>query len=239
MERFLYEVRPMRPIIIPGKQGVKKPFTALLTIDEVRDYMKYGPVFRKYAEYGKEMVRVTGENINLLHRAPESNTPAKKISVADVLPAETKVNVEQAEPKKFNVEESTAPVVEDSSIEEINSNAVEEPVADDSPVDTNDGKEIIDSKEEVEAVEEPTETTDVDQESDTLSESPLEEVEGTDEEVVESTESEEQVEDSTDEASEEVRDANDNKQHNNYNGKKKHKNNYYNNNVNVQISKQQ
>ena len=44
-ERFLYEVRPLRPIMIPGQPGKKKPFVALLTKEEVKTYMAYGPVY--------------------------------------------------------------------------------------------------------------------------------------------------------------------------------------------------
>ena len=52
-ERFLYEVRPNRPIHIPGQSGIKKPFVSLLTLDEVREYINKEKEFVNYDWYYK------------------------------------------------------------------------------------------------------------------------------------------------------------------------------------------
>ena len=135
MERFLYEVRPNRPIHIPGQSGIKKPFVSLLTLDEVREYMKYGPVYRKYADPNKEMVRVTGENMNKLHSAADDKPVGGAVSVAEILDKiaekEAPVIKEVVEAEPEPVEETVEEVTEEPVVEEP---AVEEPVVEEKPV---------------------------------------------------------------------------------------------------------
>ena len=111
-KRFLYEVRPIRPIHIPGKVGGRKIFTALLNIDEVKQYMQYGPVYRKFADPNKEMVLVTGANISNLHRDVDdiSNKPIKSTSTINTN------KVEESELKKSKEEESTTVSSEEDTI---------------------------------------------------------------------------------------------------------------------------
>lgn len=122
-ERFLYEVKPIRPTAMPSKQKTKKPFVALLTKEEVKEYMQFGAVYRKYTDPNKEMVRVTGLNIDSLHHTmPEDGKPNKPVS--DIIPLEKEIvepvkvelpKEEEDVTKKSNVEESTTPVVNEVS----------------------------------------------------------------------------------------------------------------------------
>ena len=161
-ERFLYEIKPVRPISLPGKPKMKHATCALLTKEEVMEYMKYGAIYRKYADPNMPPVRVTGENIHTLHKDPTviPNKPAK--AVADIFPTEivepAKVEEEVVEgpvvdiveePKKENEEEST--MTEESAVESSDDQeevVTEEPVVDDAPVETNDGEDVVEVEEE-------------------------------------------------------------------------------------------
>ena len=234
-ERFLYEVKPLRPIRKMGQKEMRRPFVALLTIDEVKEYMQYGPVYRKYADINKGMVKVTGENLSKLHRDPEDEVKVSKVAVADLIPNDNKVEI--AEPKKSIVEESieATPVVDEPSTENNEIIAESEPAVNDNLEKTNDGEDIVEVEEEVanettvdatvvEATTEPEQSEEV--EAETIEEN----TETADEATVteEATESEEQteaedvdvVEDSVDDES-----ANNQNKQNNYNKNKKHKNN--------------
>ena len=57
-ERYLYEIRPVRPISIPGKPKMRQSTCALLTKEEVLEYMKYGAIYRKYADPNMAPVKV-------------------------------------------------------------------------------------------------------------------------------------------------------------------------------------
>jgi len=241
-ERFLYEVRPLRIICIPGQERSKKPFVALLTKQEVKTYMTYGPVYRKYADPNKEMVRVTGENLDRLHHTmPENGKPNKPVS--DIIPIkaveknepvvetpapvveEKKVEepkvIEEEELKKSNVEESTTPQneveasTEDIVTEEEVVEVVEEPVAQEETNDGADDEVIV----EDEAVAD--ENIDVDETDDEQvnTEETTEEVES-EEETVEDTV--EEAEEATTEESTQKNTHNNNNVQFNSNKKKKH-----------------
>ena len=212
-ERFLYEVRPMRPIHIPGQERSKKPFVALLTKEEVKEYMQYGPVYRKYADPNKEMVRVTGSNIDSLHHTmPEDGKPNRPVS--DIIPLEKAVEPvkvelpkEEEEPKKSNVEESTTPVVEEvetvsmakedinetveTTVEETSTEDIvtedvvneEEP---DAQEDTNDSADVEESEKEEVVDEETSNTTEATVEDEVVEET-TEEESSNDEETTETS----------------------------------------------------
>ena len=182
-KRFLYEVRPARPIYIPGKIGGRKVFTALLTIEEVKTYMQYGPVYRKYADPNKGLVLVTGENIYKLHRdinevdKPLNNKPVSELIKPAITEETTKV--EESVSKKLKGEESTTVVeaVEEASVNEVVSKVEEstedkvvtetENVVDTTPdivTEANDGGDIEEPVSELneepegeETISEPTE----------------------------------------------------------------------------------
>lgn len=67
MDRFRYQVTPFSPIrdLIPG-QSINRPFTTDLTKEEVFICMKHGPVYRAF--HNQPLIKVTGENIDKLHR---------------------------------------------------------------------------------------------------------------------------------------------------------------------------
>lgn len=64
-ERYLYEVRPRRPVNIPGQRATMTRRTLQLTKDEVKEYMKNGPVYRKSTK--GEIIQVTGGTLEKLH----------------------------------------------------------------------------------------------------------------------------------------------------------------------------
>ena len=65
-KKFLYEIRPVRIIRIPGRQPIRHACSMLLTKEEVLNYMEFGAVYRKPSN-AIEPIRVTGENIDKLH----------------------------------------------------------------------------------------------------------------------------------------------------------------------------
>ena len=69
-ERFLYEIRPIKPIkdLIPGK-GIKAPCSMQLNKEEALHCMKYGSVYRNFSDSGMNPIRVTGSTIDRLHNA--------------------------------------------------------------------------------------------------------------------------------------------------------------------------
>ena len=67
-ERFLYEIRPVRPVSINGRM-TRVPTSINLTKNEVMKYLAYGAVYRRFG--ATELVKVTGANLNKLHRAKD------------------------------------------------------------------------------------------------------------------------------------------------------------------------
>lgn len=64
-ERYLYEVRPRKPVRIPGQRATMTRRSVLLTKEEVKEYMKNGPVYRKSAKGA--LIQVTGGTLEKLH----------------------------------------------------------------------------------------------------------------------------------------------------------------------------
>ena len=139
--RYLYEVKPLRPVPFGGR-SVRVPASMLLTKDEVMYFMGYGPVYRKFVDTDiLEPVKVTGENIDSLHcdypktatkkeynapvieevAMPEENVVEKNViedSVAEdavevSAPVEEKEVVEEVIPNEEPEEVVAAPVEED------------------------------------------------------------------------------------------------------------------------------
>lgn len=81
-ERYLYEVRPRKPVRIPGQRATLARRSLQLTKEEVKEYLKSGPVYRKSVK--GELIQVTGGTLEKLHaqfgswnvetRAPTSQT---------------------------------------------------------------------------------------------------------------------------------------------------------------------
>lgn len=66
-ERYLYEVRPTKPTVFAGK-SIYKACSILLTKDEVKFFLQFGPVYRKFANTSLAPIKVDN-NIDILHRA--------------------------------------------------------------------------------------------------------------------------------------------------------------------------
>ena len=161
MDRFRYQVTPYRPInnLIPG-QSLRKPFSSDLTKEEVMKCMKCGPVFRLFP--GQSPIRVTGSNLDELHRntfekTSENGKPIIATVTIEKLPVQEKPVVEEpkTEPSTESVSEEIDEVKEEEVVEEVNNDIVEETV-----------EEVIPEEEVVsETVEEVTENEVITEES--------------------------------------------------------------------------
>lgn len=158
MKKYLYEVRPNRPVVNKQGRTTRCPFSDLLTKEDVMGYMKSANIWRRFPD---GVVRVTGQNLDLLHRESMNNNYEENLSNSEV-----KVTV--VEPKE---EEEVIPV---ETVEEVadTKEVVEEPEVE-TPVE--------EAKEEV-----PTETVEDVAENKEVVEDPKEEVIPT--ETVETTE---------------------------------------------------
>ena len=86
-ERFLYEIRPVRPIIINGRR-TRRACSLNLTKDEVKEYLASANVYRRFG--GTDVVKVTGANLDQLHISKEArgniNPDAGKANLGDKAP---------------------------------------------------------------------------------------------------------------------------------------------------------
>ena len=86
-ERFLYEIRPVRPIIINGRR-TRRACSLNLTKDEVKEYLASANVYRRFG--GTDVVKVTGANLDQLHVSKEArgniNPDAGKTNLGDKAP---------------------------------------------------------------------------------------------------------------------------------------------------------
>lgn|SRR5574344_2437708 len=121
-EKYLYEVRPIRAKMF-GSTMIVRGCSIQLTKDEVLDFMKSGPVFRKFA--GKKEVRVSGDNLDQLHQAEYIN-PTDTVSIPTEEPKSTNeeiADVKEITPAEDKVESlvETKNSIEEVSIEASNS----------------------------------------------------------------------------------------------------------------------
>lgn len=91
-KKYLYEIRPKRPIPVPGDIPIRTRRSILLTKEEVMMFMQYGAVYRKYPT---EDVLVTGENLDQLHRDPHEQ--AEKLQEVQPDPVEKPTSEEAQE----------------------------------------------------------------------------------------------------------------------------------------------
>lgn len=146
-ERFLYEIRPIKPIkdLIPGK-GIKAPCSMQLTKEEALHCMKYGSVYRNFSDSGMNPIRVTGSTIDRLHNA-------KFISEDEWMKKIGKEIVSEQQEETTTVEETpveevpvvTEEIVEENTVEE--TPAVEE-VAEEETTETEDAQDFLPTEEE-------------------------------------------------------------------------------------------
>ena len=115
--KYRYEIHPRIPIRKLFNKVIAKDTTMELTIEEVRECLKFGPVYRRFD--AANVIRVTVDNIEDLHRE-FFKKPAVPVAPK---PVEAAPAVEE---KK--VEEAVAPVVEETPV-------VEEKVEESAPVE--------------------------------------------------------------------------------------------------------
>lgn len=153
-DRFLYEIHPVRPFTTKDGKLIKKACSILLTKEEVKEYIKLCPIYRKVSGATNKMVRVTLANLDDLHTPTGTavvNTPVVEEKKEEVISApvepekieapvtepakEESTPVEEAPVESEKVEESTeveaTPVEEDQnteveSVEEVSEDATEE-----------------------------------------------------------------------------------------------------------------
>ena len=135
-ERFLYEIRPIKPIkdLIPGK-GIKAPCSMQLTKEEALHCMKYGSVYRNFSDSGMNPIRVTGSTIDRLHNV-------KFISEDEWMKKIGKKIVSEQQEEESTIEETPVeeiPVtIEENTIVEETPVVVEEVVAEETTEDAQD-----------------------------------------------------------------------------------------------------
>lgn len=154
--RFLYSVYPKKPIkgLLPNGRSVNGPKSLQLTKEEAISCMKFGTVYRRYADNRNE--RVTTINIDRLHNDTfiTEEEWKKKENV--------KETVQQVEEVKETVAEKEKPV---EPVKEVKSEPVVESVEESKTEDTEDTEEVtenenMDNSEEVEEVVEEENETD-------------------------------------------------------------------------------
>lgn len=142
-ERFLYEIRPIKPIkdLIPGK-GIKAPCSMQLTKEEALHCMKYGSVYRNFSDSGMNPIRVTGSTIDRLHNA-------KFISEDEWMKKIGKEIVSEQQEETTTVEETPVEEVPVATEEVVEENTVEEtPVAEEETTETEDAQDFLPTEEE-------------------------------------------------------------------------------------------
>lgn len=147
-ERFLYEIRPIKPIkdLIPGK-GIKAPCSMQLTKEEALHCMKYGSVYRNFSDSGMNPIRVTGSTIDRLHNAKfiSEDEWMKKIGKEIVSEQQEETTTVEETPVE-EVPVATEEVVEENTVEE--TPAVEEEVAEEETTETEDTQDFLPTEEE-------------------------------------------------------------------------------------------
>ena len=107
-EKYLYEVHPLRPVLTPVEgRFTRRPFSAEFTVEEVKGLMTNARVYRRFPDK-MEIVPVTGENLEELHR-PKFDT-IEKVEIAKMDGGKEEVG---KEPKAVVLEKEPAAVVED------------------------------------------------------------------------------------------------------------------------------
>ena len=170
-ERFLYEIRPVRPIIINGRR-TRRACSLNLTKDEVKEYLASANVYRRFG--GTDVVKVTGANLDQLHVSKEArgniNPDAEKDNLGDKAPdnnqegitgspIDDKVdNNEKSVENENSDNEDVEDTDEDSSVEETtedsNADTTGDDVADDSDNMTEESEEPDTEETDSESAEE-------------------------------------------------------------------------------------
>lgn len=157
MKKYLYEVRPVKPVMTPEGKSTRRPFSSLLSKEEVMGYMRSCTIYRRFSN-AIAPVRVTGSNLEELHR--DKYKEEKTIVSSPEQVAEIPLNEKPKDIEYPSFDEET------SAVEEKNENPVEESVVEtkedrivneEEKVEDISTEEVTDEKSEI--VEESIETT--------------------------------------------------------------------------------
>ena len=147
--RFLYSVNPKRAIkTISGIPVIRSPKSLHLSKEEVRECLKYGAVYRRFANEGRNE-KVTTGNVDRLHNAKFISEEEWKKS---------NKNVEDARGTVINTLQDEVPDMIEESKEEIIENVEESVVEETSEEVVEITEDVVEdlSEEVEEAVEEST-----------------------------------------------------------------------------------
>ena len=149
MKKYLYEVRPVKPVMTPEGKSTRRPFSSLLSKEEVMGYMRSCTIYRRFSN-AIAPVRVTGSNLEELHR--DKYKEEKTIISSPEQVAEIPLNEKPKDIEYPSFDE------ESSAVEEKNENPVEDPIVnEEEKVEDISTEEVTDEKSEI--VEESIETT--------------------------------------------------------------------------------
>jgi len=144
----LYEIRPIRPIRIPGKPFINRAKQLKLEMEEVKQYMQYGPVYRIFENTTLEPVKVTGANLASLHGISEETTKIVDLDVKEEVVSvieETDTVEDEVVEESKNLQEEECSIIEDDNIEDTTSS--DELIEDDETVEESED-DVEDSEEE-------------------------------------------------------------------------------------------
>ncbi len=167
-ERYLYEIRPIKPIkdLIPGKL-IKKPCSMQLTKDEVLHCMKYGSVWRRFT--GKDPLKVTGNNLDFMHRSVYSDyikpVDQKKAEESEIVKAEEVIE-QSIEEENIALEES--PKESEEELQNSSNTTAEEELVESSEDITVDEVAVEDNSDNTEETTEETVENEVEEIADTI-----------------------------------------------------------------------
>lgn len=122
--KFLYEVRPVKPVVTPDGRAKRRPFSSLLSKEEVMEYMKSANIYRRFTD-ATGPIKVTGETLDSLHREKfnmDINTPCINYSDEEIPVISEAVKVEYSVTEEAETEEQ---VVEDTTMDIITTNEEE------------------------------------------------------------------------------------------------------------------
>ena len=157
MKKYLYEVRPVKPVMTPEGKSTRRPFSSLLSKEEVMGYMRSCTIYRRFSN-AIAPVRVTGSNLEELHRdkyKEEKTIVSSPEQVAEIPLNEKPKDIEYP---SFDEESSAVDEKNENPVEESDEETKEDPIInEEEKVEDISTEEVTDEKSEI--VEESIEMT--------------------------------------------------------------------------------
>ena len=147
-DKYLYEVRPVKPIVIPEGRSIKRPSSLLLSKEEVKEVMKKARVYRKFPD-NINPVPVTGENLDELHKENFLDETPATHTEPDSVVDEPKAEEPEVLIIDGNVDGEETTVLKDNTLEEPE---VEAPVEENLPIEASEPETAEDATVYVETV---------------------------------------------------------------------------------------